>query len=492
MRWIKLPYHAAWRLVMVDEGLELSGYIAFTAFLSLFPFVIFLAALAGFLGDRETADAFIDAMFEFMPADVAKTLAPAVREVVGARQGGLLTFGILATLWFASNGFEALRTGLNRAYGVAEQRAMLVAAPAEHRIRDRWRPTHSLPLAGGHPRPAGLERARSRRGSRTRDAPDVRHGALFVRRRAAVRRAHLAPSLAAQHEAGVCAHFARRRRDHGAVADPGPACSPGTSATWPIMRSTTAASAGRGSDRFCPCRAGAAIPRQPGKRVAPMPRFPSRVPLVIAGALVLTPVPATAALVDWLVLLVDASGSIDAYEYRLQHEAYVTVLRDPEIGLLLDGAQVAIVEFAELPELIVDWSADPAKAASAYAAHSRRVAWPGPASTTGIARALGLALDMLEDKPGRKVIDISGDGADNVDWVAAVWSQRERARELLIEINGLAIPTAEDPDVDRYYAENVINGFLEVSREHVAFERTLRMKMHIEIAGAVETAGDLR
>ena len=122
MKWIKIPYRAAWRLVMVDEGLELSGYIAFTAFLSLFPFLIFLAALAGFLGDRATADRFIEAMFEFMPADVAETLAPAVREVVGARQGGLLTFGILATLWFASNGFEALRTGLNRAYGVTEQR----------------------------------------------------------------------------------------------------------------------------------------------------------------------------------------------------------------------------------------------------------------------------------------------------------------------------------------------------------------------------------
>jgi hypothetical protein len=223
-----------------------------------------------------------------------------------------------------------------------------------------------------------------------------------------------------------------------------------------------------------------------------MRRLPSRVPLIVAGVLALAPAPAAAALVDWLVLLVDTSGSIDAYEYQLQHEAYVTVLRDPEIGLLLDGAQVAIVEFAELPELIVDWSADPEKAASAYEAHSRGVAWPGPASTTGIARALGLALDMLEDKPGRKVIDISGDGRDNVDWVAAVWSQRDRAREMLIEINGLAIPTPEDPDVDRYYADNVVNGFLEVSREHVAFERTLRMKMHIEIAGGVQTAGGLR
>lgn len=214
-----------------------------------------------------------------------------------------------------------------------------------------------------------------------------------------------------------------------------------------------------------------------------MRRLPWPAPLMVAGALALTPAPVAAALVDWLVLLVDASGSIDADEYQLQHEAYVAVLRDPDIALLLEGAQVAIVEFAELPEVIVDWSGDPEQAAATYAAHDRRVAWPGPASTTGIARALGLALAMLEDKPGRKVIDISGDGPDNVDWVAAVWSQRERAQEMFIEINGLAIPTPEDPDVDRYYAENVITGFLEVSREHVAFERTLRMKMHIEIAG---------
>jgi membrane protein len=109
---------------MVDEGLELSGYIAFAAFLSLFPFLIFLAALAGFFGDRETAHEFVQAMFHFMPKDVAETLAPAVREVVGVRERGLLTFSILATLWFASSGVEALRSGLNRAYSVTEERAM--------------------------------------------------------------------------------------------------------------------------------------------------------------------------------------------------------------------------------------------------------------------------------------------------------------------------------------------------------------------------------
>ena len=124
MEWIRIPYSAAWRLVMADEGLELSGYIAFTAFFSLFPFLIFLAALAGFLGDRDTADEFIAAMFNLMPDDVAGTLAPAVSEVLGGREGGLLTVGILTTLWFASNGIEALRAGLNRAYGAHEARSL--------------------------------------------------------------------------------------------------------------------------------------------------------------------------------------------------------------------------------------------------------------------------------------------------------------------------------------------------------------------------------
>ena len=50
-------------------------------------------------------------MFEFLPDDVAETLAPAVREVIGARQGGLLTVGILATLWFASNGIGRCAPG---------------------------------------------------------------------------------------------------------------------------------------------------------------------------------------------------------------------------------------------------------------------------------------------------------------------------------------------------------------------------------------------
>jgi hypothetical protein len=218
--------------------------------------------------------------------------------------------------------------------------------------------------------------------------------------------------------------------------------------------------------------------------LAPLQRRSRLGRLAVAAMLAAaTPAAPAAAMVDWLVLLVDASGSIDAWEYDLQREAYLGVLRDPGIVALLQGAKVTIVEFAETPQVIVAWTADPRAAADAYALHKRRNDWPGPASTTGIARALALALDLLQGRPGRKVIDISGDGPDNVDWVAAVWSQRDRARALRIEINGLAIPTAEEPAIDRYYAENVVNGFLEVSREHADFERSLRLKMSLEIAG---------
>jgi Ca-activated chloride channel family protein len=207
--------------------------------------------------------------------------------------------------------------------------------------------------------------------------------------------------------------------------------------------------------------------------------------LAASVSIATAPGPLAAAMVDWLVLLVDASESIDPRDYRLQRQAYVNVLQDPGIGLLLKGARIAILEFATTPQVVVAWTEDPGRAARAYAGHSRGIRGPGPASLTGIARALALALDMLEGKPGRKVIDISGDGPDNVDWFAGVWSQRRRARQLRIEINGLAIPTPEEPKIDVYYAENVITGFLEISREHVDFERALLTKMHIEIAGAV-------
>lgn len=118
--------YAPVHVLIAHEGFELAGYLAFTALFSLFPFLIFLAALAGFLGDAQAANAFIDFLFEFTPADVAETLAPAVREVMDSRRGDLMTIGIVIALWTASAGVEALRVVLSRAYGVEDNRSMVM------------------------------------------------------------------------------------------------------------------------------------------------------------------------------------------------------------------------------------------------------------------------------------------------------------------------------------------------------------------------------
>lgn len=110
--------------VAMGNGVHLAGHMAFNALLAIFPFLIFLAALAGVLGGDNTAENFVKAMFRLMPADVARTLTPAVTHVLTTRNGGLLTFGILGTLWVASGGIEALRLGLNEAYNVPEVRSI--------------------------------------------------------------------------------------------------------------------------------------------------------------------------------------------------------------------------------------------------------------------------------------------------------------------------------------------------------------------------------
>lgn len=122
-RFLRLSWRATMRTINHD-GLEMAGHMSFTAFTSLFPFLIFLAALAGYLGSSEAAAQITDLMFRFTPDDVASTLAPAVNEVMSNRSGSLVTFSIVVTLWVASNGIETLRLALTRAYEITEWRSL--------------------------------------------------------------------------------------------------------------------------------------------------------------------------------------------------------------------------------------------------------------------------------------------------------------------------------------------------------------------------------
>jgi membrane protein len=114
---------AAARGVYADSGFAMAGAVAFSFVLSLFPFSIFLGAMAGVIGGEERAKQGIERLFEIVPAPVAEALAPEVMAVMGRTRFDLLTFGALIALFFATGAIESLRAALNTAYRQKETRS---------------------------------------------------------------------------------------------------------------------------------------------------------------------------------------------------------------------------------------------------------------------------------------------------------------------------------------------------------------------------------
>ena len=119
---LKIVWRAAEKFA-ADDGWAIASYIGLTLLTSLFPFLIFVAALAGFLRSGDLAQEAAKLVFSEWPEVVARPIADEVERVLTTpRSGGLLTFGAVFSFYFASSAIEALRVGLNRAYGLIEPR----------------------------------------------------------------------------------------------------------------------------------------------------------------------------------------------------------------------------------------------------------------------------------------------------------------------------------------------------------------------------------
>ena len=97
-----------------------AGSVAFSSVLAMFPLLIFVSAAAAFVGQPGAAAELASRIMEFAPPVVADALKPAIDQVLGQRSRALLTIGVVATIWTASSGTQAIRTALNRAYGVEQ------------------------------------------------------------------------------------------------------------------------------------------------------------------------------------------------------------------------------------------------------------------------------------------------------------------------------------------------------------------------------------
>ncbi|MBE7185915.1 MAG: YihY/virulence factor BrkB family protein [Methylobacterium mesophilicum] len=107
-----------------DDGWSMSSHLAISALMALFPFLIFATALASFLGAQAFADTAVHLVFDTWPEQIAQPISREVVSVLTVPRSGFLTIGVILAAFFASNGVEALRASLNRAYRTVETRSI--------------------------------------------------------------------------------------------------------------------------------------------------------------------------------------------------------------------------------------------------------------------------------------------------------------------------------------------------------------------------------
>ncbi|SEQ49750.1 YihY/virulence factor BrkB family protein [Piscibacillus halophilus] len=107
-----------------DDVVGMSAQLAYFFLLSLFPFLIFLLTLIGFMPINP--DSVFNIIHRYIPGESMELILQNVNQLMEERNSGLLSFGIILTIWSASNGINALMRVFNHAYETDERRSFIV------------------------------------------------------------------------------------------------------------------------------------------------------------------------------------------------------------------------------------------------------------------------------------------------------------------------------------------------------------------------------
>jgi hypothetical protein len=204
-----------------------------------------------------------------------------------------------------------------------------------------------------------------------------------------------------------------------------------------------------------------------------------------------------------LVLAVDVSYSMDPEEQKLQREGYIEAITSRDFMEALKGgmhAKVAMTYFEWAgpfdQRIIVPWRLiEGPESAGGFASEIARAPYRR-ASRTSIASALQFARPLFDGSGFngvRKVIDVSGDGANNSGPLLV--PVRDELVGEGFTINGLPIMlkrpntfTMDIENLDIYYEDCVIGGpgaFIIPIHDREQFKEAIRTKLVLEIAGRV-------
>ncbi|ARW37978.1 MULTISPECIES: YihY family inner membrane protein [Bacillus] len=108
----------------LHEGQSKSAELAYFFLLSLFPLIIFILTLTAYL--PISAEDVLGAVDQYAPDSAMSMVKSITEQTLNKRSGGLLSFGIIAVIWSASNGMNAIVRAFNHAYEVEENRSFII------------------------------------------------------------------------------------------------------------------------------------------------------------------------------------------------------------------------------------------------------------------------------------------------------------------------------------------------------------------------------
>src|SRR5438270_1658861 len=115
----------------IDQNhlLAFAGSLAYYFFMSLIPFLIFLASLLVYIPIHGLFDYILGGLSQMLAADSMTAVRQVVTDLIKTNSNGFLSFGIIGTVWSASGGFSAMIEALNVAYDVQEGRPFWKTRP---------------------------------------------------------------------------------------------------------------------------------------------------------------------------------------------------------------------------------------------------------------------------------------------------------------------------------------------------------------------------
>lgn len=119
--WTELAKRT-YREVLADNCLGLAAQLAYYFFLALFPALLFLVAIVSFMPIAGLLEAITENLARVAPSEVLSIVQDQILKIAHEKNGGLLTLGMLGTIWSTSAGLNAIIDTLNQAYDIQEGR----------------------------------------------------------------------------------------------------------------------------------------------------------------------------------------------------------------------------------------------------------------------------------------------------------------------------------------------------------------------------------